>query len=151
MRMVICFCCALGLVPPLVGGCASSSGLPVGDPLPPCPDKPNCVSSLDPRPDHAVAPLLFQGEWTAARELLAALLGGMPRTRVTEVAARYVRAECRSRLFGFVDDLVFYFDPDQAVIHVRSASRVGHSDLGVNRKRVEAIRELWDKKMSAEK
>ncbi len=142
MRMVFFLCCVLGLVPPLVGGCASP-GPAVGDPLPLCPDTPNCVSSLDPRPGHAVAPLTFQGNWVAARERLVSLLAAMARTKVTAVEDRYIRAECRSRIFRFVDDLTFYFDPDQGLIHVRSAARVGKSDLGVNRKRVEAIRELW--------
>jgi uncharacterized protein (DUF1499 family) len=90
-----------------------------------------------------VAPLAFQGPWAAARERLVSLLAAMPRTQVTAVEDRTIRAECRSRIFRFVDDLIFYFDPDQGLIHVRSASRVGRSDLGVNRKRVEAIRALW--------
>lgn len=146
MRMLLFFCCAVGLVPPLGGGCATASpGSPVGDPLPACPDKPNCVSSLDPRPDHRVAPLAFQDHWMAARERLVSLLATMPRTKVTAVEDRIIHAECRSRFFRFVDDLSFYFDPDQGTIHVRSASRLGYSDLGVNRKRVETIRELWTK------
>jgi uncharacterized protein (DUF1499 family) len=144
--MLLCFCCFMGLVPPLTGGCAANSpGPPVGDPLPACPDKPNCVSSLDPRPEHRVAPLAFQGHWMAARERLVSVLAAIPRTRVTAVEDRTIRAECRSRLLRFVDDLTFYLDPDQGAIHVRSASRLGYSDLGVNRKRVEAIRELWNK------
>ncbi len=146
MRMLLFFCWAVGLVPPLVAGCAAApSGSPVGDPLPACPDTPNCVSSLDPRPDHRVAPLTFQGHWLAARERLVSLLAAMPRTKVTAVEDRTIRAECRSRIFRFVDDLTFYFDPDQGLVHVRSAARVGRSDLGVNRKRVEAIRALWAK------
>jgi uncharacterized protein (DUF1499 family) len=139
----------MGVVPPLTNGCAGSpSASPVGDPLPACPDKPNCVSSLEARPEHAVAPLGYQGHWVAARERLISLLAAMPRTRVTAVEDRYVRAECRSLIFRFVDDLTFYFDPKQGTIHVRSASRVGYSDMGVNRKRVETIRQLWAKEAS---
>ena len=52
----------------------------------------------------------------------------------------YLYAEYSSALFGFVDDVEFYFPPETHIIHVRSASRLGHSDLGVNRKRIEAIR-----------
>ncbi|MBI5897503.1 MAG: DUF1499 domain-containing protein [Desulfobacterales bacterium] len=142
-------CCAMGLAPPLMGGCAASSGSAVGDPLPACPDKPNCVSSLDPRPDHTVAPLSFRGEWMGARERLVSLLATMARTKVTAVEDRFIRAECRSRIFRFVDDLTFYFDPDRGLIQVRSASRVGSSDMGVNRKRVEAIRKLWAQESAA--
>jgi uncharacterized protein (DUF1499 family) len=56
---------------------------------------------------------------------------------------RYWRIEFRSRIFRFVDDVEFLFDPESKRIHVRSASRLGHSDLGVNRQRVETIRELY--------
>lgn len=129
---------------PVLMGCAASGGPFTPGPLSPCPDSPNCVSSTDHRPGHQVAPLTYQGDWQTARERLVDLLGQMARTRVKGVDERYVRAECRSRIFRFVDDVEFYFDPDQPVIQVRSASRVGYSDLGVNRKRVEMIRRLWD-------
>jgi uncharacterized protein (DUF1499 family) len=64
----------------------------------------------------------------------------MPRTRIRRDESGYLHAECQSRLFRFTDDLELRLDAARGVIHVRSASRVGHSDLGANRKRVEALR-----------
>jgi uncharacterized protein (DUF1499 family) len=64
----------------------------------------------------------------------------MPRTDIVTLEEDYIHAECRSRIFGFVDDVEFWFDGANGVIHFRSASRMGYSDLGVNRKRMERIR-----------
>ena len=98
---------------------------------------------MDPREKHAVEPFRYAGDWTAARDRLVRLLAEMTRTRVVTVQETYIHAECRSRIFRFVDDLEFYFIPEAGVIHVRSAARTGYSDFGVNRKRVEEIRRLW--------
>jgi uncharacterized protein (DUF1499 family) len=134
----------VGFLIPLVSACASSS-LPFSPgPLRKCPGSPNCVCSNDDRPPHQVAPLAYQGDWLAARNRIEKLLAQIPRTQIKAVEDRYLRAECRSRIFGFVDDLEFYFDPSQPLIQVRSASRAGYSDLGVNRKRVEMIRQKWN-------
>jgi uncharacterized protein (DUF1499 family) len=100
---------------------------------------------MDPREKHAVDPLGYDGGWTAARDRLVGLISEMKRTRVVAVQEGYIHAECRSRIFRFVDDLEFFFVPDESLIHIRSAARSGYSDFGVNRKRVEEIRRLWDK------
>ena len=68
------------------------------------------------------------------------IVSSLPRTRVVEESNCYLRAEVSSRVFGFVDDIEFYVDEPSALIHVRSASRIGYSDFGVNRARVETIR-----------
>ncbi len=109
--------------------------------LAPCPTSPNCVSSqADPQDArHYVAPIPYTGTREAARRRLLEILRHRPRTRVVEVLPDYVHAEVRSRLFGFVDDVEFLFDEHGERIHVRSASRVGYGDFGVNRRR---IREL---------
>jgi uncharacterized protein (DUF1499 family) len=70
----------------------------------------------------------------------------MPRTTIVTLEEDYIRAEFKSRIFGFVDDVEFWFDDEQKVIHFRSASRVGYSDLGANRKRMEKIRERFHSK-----
>ena len=109
--------------------------------IPPCPASPNCVSSAPGTdPEHFLAPLIYSGSLAEAKSRLLALLESMPRTRVTHNHPRYLHVECTSLLFRFVDDLEFWFESEPRLIHVRSASRVGHSDLGINRKRVEAIR-----------
>ncbi len=76
----------------------------------------------------------------AARETLLKVLGVVPRTEIVEQTDDYIHALSLSRIFKFVDDVEFYLPPDETVIHLRSASRVGESDLGVNRRRVEQIR-----------
>lgn len=112
------------------------------DRLGPCPPSPNCVSSqADPRDTvHYVEPLPFTGTEASTRQRLLEVLNALPRVRVVEARAGYVRAEARSRLFGFVDDLEFLFDESAGHVHVRSAARLGYGDLGVNRARVERIR-----------
>lgn len=68
--------------------------------------------------------------------------GDLPRMQIVVRTDRYLRAEAASRVFGFIDDVEFALDPDANLIHVRSASRIGYSDLGVNRDRIERIRML---------
>ncbi len=110
----------------------------------PCPATPNCVSSGD-AADHAhfVPPLRYRDARDEARTRLLTILHTMPRTRVVEDRAGYLRAECVSRVWRFVDDVECWFDEREPLIHVRSASRTGHSDLGVNRRRVEHIRKRF--------
>ena len=108
--------------------------------LKPCPSSPNCVSSLAEDAPHRVPPLSWTGELAQAKaRLRQAVLAAGDATFVVE-ADTYWHLEFRSRVFRFVDDVEFLFDREHRLIHVRSASRVGYSDLGVNRKRVETIR-----------
>lgn len=107
--------------------------------LPPCPSRPNCVCSQD-QGAAAIAPLDFRGDSHAAFADLRAVLEALPRTRIVTANGPWLAAECRTMLFRFTDDLQFLLDASAGVIHVRSASRVGHSDLGTNRRRVERIR-----------
>jgi uncharacterized protein (DUF1499 family) len=104
--------------------------------LAPCKRTPNCVSSqANPTdPEHYIAPM--HGSMAAAR----AALQSMPRTTLVVEKHDYLYAEVRSRLLGYVDDVELYFDGQ--VIHVRSCSRLGRRDFGVNRKRVEELRRL---------
>lgn len=104
-----------------------------------CPAAPNCVSSQDQGAAY-IAPLAFSDDPRTAWERLRALLESLPRTRLIAASDTYLRAEASSRVFGFVDDVEFLLDPAARVVHVRSASRLGRSDFGVNRRRVEAIR-----------
>ena len=110
------------------------------DKLAPCPDSPNCVSSLAVDAEHAVAPLSFNGDPETAWDALKAVVLKQKRTRITRVDDHYLQAECRSLVFRFVDDLAFLLVPGEQLIHVRSASRTGYSDFGVNHRRVERIR-----------
>ena len=108
--------------------------------LAPCKSTPNCVSSqADPKDEeHYIAPISLKGDPIAA---VRKAVESLPRTTVVQVEPDYLYAEFRSKLMGFVDDVEFYCDGK--AIQVRSASRLGYSDLGVNRKRIEAIREAF--------
>lgn len=106
-----------------------------------CPGTPNCVCSQDSDPGHQIAPLTYQSTPAAALAALKQIVETSERVQVISQTEDYLYAEFTSKLMGFVDDVEFYLDPAAKVIHVRSASRLGKSDLGVNRKRVELIRE----------
>lgn len=108
--------------------------------LTPCPDAPNCVSSQSADKSHYVDPLRYEVALNEATEGLLSVLLSMERVKIINAEGGYIRAEYTSALFGFVDDVEFYFDDRQKTIHVRSASRIGYYDLGVNRRRVERIR-----------
>lgn len=108
-----------------------------------CPDTPNCVSSQATDEDHYIDPIIYPGSPQEAHESLLQIIGSEKRTRILTDQEDYIHVEFTSALFRFVDDVEFYFSNESAeetVIHVRSASRVGRSDLGVNRKRIERIR-----------
>ncbi len=107
--------------------------------LAPCPDKPNCVSSFAEDEEHRVAPLALEGDPAAALARLRAILEATPRTAVADAGGNYLRAEATSLIFRYVDDLEVLIDAEAGKIHLRSASRAGYSDLGVNRKRAEAL------------
>jgi uncharacterized protein (DUF1499 family) len=111
--------------------------------LRPCRRTTNCVCSQPGCGGRQVEPLAFGGPAEAAMERLAATLVALPGVRVVERDGGYLRAEARSRVFGFVDDFEARPDPATGVIHVRSASRVGISDRGVNARRVTLVRERF--------
>jgi uncharacterized protein (DUF1499 family) len=133
----------LWLAPFLIVGCAgtrpSTLGVRQGK-LAPCPKSPNCVSTQSLDPGHRVDPLAYTTSPGEARGKVVEILKAMPRTDIVTLEEDYLHAECRSKVFGFVDDVEFWFDDANSVIHFRSASRMGYSDLGVNRKRMERIR-----------
>lgn len=102
--------------------------------LAPCPDSPNCVSSFATDEQHGIAPL------SASLDAIEQAIVNMDRTNIVAADGNYLYAEFTTRIMRYVDDVEFLYDPNAGVTHVRSASRLGRSDLGVNRARVEAIR-----------
>jgi uncharacterized protein (DUF1499 family) len=118
-------------------------GVREGNRLKPCPELPNCVCSQAEDAGHHIDPLLFAGSPEEAMVQLKSALATFPRVQVITSTDRYLHAEFTSLIFRFVDDVEFLLDPAAGVIHWRSASRVGRSDLGVNRKRLEAIRQAF--------
>ena len=109
-----------------------------------CPSSPNCVSTQTGDADHRMEPIPFTGSSDEAMQRIKDLVAEMPRTKIVTVEDNYLHAECRSAFFRFIDDVEFLIDPKEQIIHFRSASRVGHSDLGVNRRRMERIRKAFD-------
>jgi uncharacterized protein (DUF1499 family) len=105
-----------------------------------CPNSPNCVSSFARDKQHGIEALEVVGDPEAAWTALRAVLEGMPRMEIVGSAPGYLHAVQTSRLMRYRDDLELLLDAPASRIHVRSASRVGYGDMGVNRARVEAIR-----------
>lgn len=108
--------------------------------LAPCPNTPNCVSSQSADTTHQIEPLAYKSTSAEAFAKLKQAIASQPRTKIITQSPNYLYAEFTSAIMGFVDDVEFYLDEGAKVIHVRSASRLGQSDLGVNRKRIETIR-----------
>ena len=139
--MILCLGLSIGIT-----GC---SGVPPGNlgvkdgSLAPCPASPNCVSSRSPDKEHAIEPLIYTASRTQALEDLKTIILHMKRAKITAESGNYLHAEFTSAILRFVDDVEFYFDENAKIIQVRSASRLGKSDFGVNRKRVESIRTAW--------
>jgi uncharacterized protein (DUF1499 family) len=112
--------------------------------LAPCPRTPNCVSTeAPPGSSKRMDPIPYTGSLDEARARLLRVVRDHPRTRIVSdpsLEPHYLKAECRSQIFRFVDDVEFVFDEAAKQIHFRSASRLGRKDFGVNRKRMEEIR-----------
>jgi len=128
----------------VIKGRASKTGEAIGlqdGVLAACPGSPNCVSSESGNDEsHSISGLSFSGDATTAWQAAAAAVtstGG----KIAKDSGDYLSATYESSLFGFIDDLELRLDAASQMIHVRSASREGHSDLGANRKRVEALRQ----------
>ena len=118
----------------LTGERPSNLGVKDGQ-LTACPGTPNCVNSQSDDPQSKIEPL-------PAKSIaeIKQVVEGMERTTILEETDNYLYAEFQSKLMGYVDDVEFYLDSAANAVQVRSASRLGKSDLGVNRKRVEEIR-----------
>ncbi len=134
---------SLAVLPGLKGVFASSRPNDMGvknGTLTSCPASPNCVVSQGADEEHAIAPIAYSTDRATARQNLIDILGVVPRTQIIEQRDDYILAESESRLMGFVDDSEFYLPAGEKVIQMRSAARLGESDLGVNRRRLEQIR-----------
>ncbi|MCD8485739.1 MAG: DUF1499 domain-containing protein [Desertifilum sp.] len=118
-----------------------------GNQLAGCPDSPNCVcshlSSMD--KVHSIDPISYNSSAAEAIAKIKTIVQAMPKTQIITETDNYLYAEFTSQLMGFVDDVEFLVYDNPKVIHVRSASRLGRSDLGVNRKRIEEIRSQFNR------
>lgn len=105
-----------------------------------CPSTPNCVSSQSADREHYIEPLTYQSNATDAIAKLKTIIDSQDRTKLIAETGNYLYAEFASRWMGYVDDVEFYVNEQSKTIDTRSASRLGESDLGVNRQRIESIR-----------
>ncbi len=111
------------------------------------PSSPNCVSSLGDSENHAIGPYRYEKTLAEAKAVLKQIFGELSRTTLVQEKAVSLHYEVRSFLFRFVDDVEFLFDDGTKTIHFRSASRMGYSDFGVNRRRMEEVRSLLEGKL----
>jgi len=134
-----------------INGCSGmkSDKISLGDEiLADCPDRPNCVFSQAVDPAHAAEPFRFEKDPDEVWNGITSIVGTLPQTRIVKATDRYLHAECKSRLFGFIDDLELQLNISTSVIDIRSASRTGYYDFGVNRRRVSGLRQiLMDSKL----
>lgn len=105
-----------------------------------CPASLNCVSSDAEDADLQIEPFRLAVSVDDTWKKTQAAVAAMPRTKIITTESNYLHAECRSKVFGFVDDLELHLRPEEQVIAVRSAARLGYFDFRANRKRVEELR-----------
>jgi uncharacterized protein (DUF1499 family) len=106
-----------------------------------CPSSPNCVSSEDPGGSHYIAPIAIVGDADAAWRTLMEIIEADSSFEILASSERYIRAVATTPILRFKDDVGFLLDRDAGEIRMRSASRIGYSDLGKNRRRMEQIRQ----------
>lgn len=144
------FLVAIGLIAVLGtgfgAGCSSRRDVAIeleNGRLRPCPSSPNCVCSEDSSEQAAIEPFAVRGTPSEAILTLVDYLRELSNVEIVKSGPEHVHAVFYTRIFRFADDVEFRPDDEAGVIHVRSASRVGHSDLGANRARIERLREEW--------
>jgi len=111
--------------------------------LTPCPESPNCVSSQNENEARYVEPFKVSGDSGNALDRLTKMLSRLKRAKIVEQTEDYLHVEFKVALFGFIDDVEFLLDAKQGVIHLRSASRSGYWDFGLNRRRIKSLRQKW--------
>ena len=127
----------------LIAGCSGERPHSLGsvsERLAECPPTPNCVSSASQDSEHRVAPLPFTSPPEMLMRNLKSILNKTEGAHIIITGDHYLYAEFTSTVFRFVDDVEFLLDPQTQTLHFRSASRIGRSDFGVNRKRIESLK-----------
>ncbi|MHA1884945.1 MAG: DUF1499 domain-containing protein [Promethearchaeota archaeon] len=109
----------------------------------PCPKSPNCVSTQSVDEKHKLEPLEYTGTIEEAKLKIKKIIATYKRTKLITEEQYYLHYEFRTATFKFVDDVEFYFEEAKNLIHFRSAARLGYSDLGVNKKRMLKVSEMY--------
>jgi len=111
--------------------------------LHPCPKSPNCVSTQAIDENQKIEPIKYSGSLEDAKGKILSIINSLKRSKIITNEENYIHIEFRTATFRFVDDVEFLFDDKEKVIHFRSRARMGYSDMGVNRKRMEEITKLF--------
>jgi uncharacterized protein (DUF1499 family) len=111
--------------------------------LHPCPKSPNCVSTQATDEKQKMEPINYSGDLEDAKAKIIDIINSLKRSKIITNEENYIHIEFRTATFRFVDDVEFLFDDKEKVIHFRSRARMGYSDMGVNRKRMEKITKLF--------
>ncbi len=119
--------------------------------LAPPPDSPNCVSTQAEDRKFWIEPITYMGASADAMSTIKDVIGQFSSATIVSESDSYLHVEFRSPFFRFVDDVEFVVEPETNRIHFRSASRVGYSDLGANRDRMERFRELFNARSSSDR
>jgi len=109
----------------------------------PCPKSPNCVSTHASDDKQKMNPIKFSGSLDEAKDKIINIIGSLKRSKIITNKENYIHAEFRTAIFKFIDDVEFLFDDSEKIIHFRSRARSGYSDMGVNRKRMETIGNMY--------
>ncbi|GEN53062.1 DUF1499 domain-containing protein [Halobacillus faecis] len=109
-----------------------------------CPKSPNCVSTQTEQEEKKMTALAFSKDLETTKSVIKEVLSEMERTAVETENENYIHAVVESKWMKFKDDVEFYFDQEEEVVHFRSASRVGYSDFGVNKKRMKDFSEHYE-------
>ena len=108
-----------------------------------CPDSPNCVSTQTQQKDKKMDPIPFELDPQEVKKVIKDVVEGLPRTELQSESTHYLHYIFKSKIFGFTDDVEFLIDADKKLIHFRSASRTGYSDMGVNKERNDGNRDRY--------
>ena len=111
--------------------------------LHPCPKSPNCVSTQAIDKNQKIEPINYSGSLNEAKDKIINIIASFKRSKIITNEENYIHIEFRTATFRFVDDVEFLFDDKEKIIHFRSRARMGYSDMGVNRKRMEKITHLF--------
>ena len=127
----------------ILSSCSGRAPLTIGQ-FARCPEKPNCVSTKNSSVANSIEPIYYKGAHNKAKEGLLLAIKTFESAKIKKELDQFIHVEFTSNIFKFIDDVEFYLS-EPGVIHFRSASRIGHSDLGVNRRRMQRIRIAFDR------
>jgi uncharacterized protein (DUF1499 family) len=135
----------------LAGARPDNLGIDAAGQLAACPSTPNCINSQSQDPEHYIEPFGFESNSESVWQTLEEIVADFDGAEIIADTGTYLYAEFTTKLMGFVDDVEFVLDETDQKIDLRSASRLGESDLGTNRKRLEILRSQLNKQAESQR